>query len=96
MLSLEKDGVLIEGENNLPNHATEYYSDLFVPTPDFDVIIEDDILNGTPHCLRQKMRISADLSLSKRLGLLCSKWKRIKQQAQIISLLNSIKLVGTS
>ena len=52
MLSLEKDGVLIEGENNLPNHATEYYSDLFGPTPDFDVIIEDDILNATPHYLR--------------------------------------------
>ena len=72
MLSLEKDGVLIEGENNLPNHATEYYSDLFVPTPDFDVIIEDDILIATPHYLRQKMRICADLSLSQRLGLLYS------------------------
>jgi hypothetical protein len=47
ILNLEKDGVFIEGEDNLLNHATEYYSDLFGLALDFDIIIEDDIWNGT-------------------------------------------------
>lgn len=47
-MNLEKDGVFIEGEDNLLNHATEYYLDLFGLALDFDIIIEDDIWNGTP------------------------------------------------
>lgn len=31
IISLDKDGLIIEGDENLLQHATEYYSDLFGP-----------------------------------------------------------------
>jgi hypothetical protein len=37
VLSLEKDGEMIEGDENLLSHATEYYSDLFGPGVDHNI-----------------------------------------------------------
>jgi hypothetical protein len=46
ILSLEKDGVAIEGENNLLNHATEYYKELFGPKPGNNFWLDPNIWEG--------------------------------------------------
>lgn len=43
---MEKDDVIIEGESNLLNHATDYYRDLFGPEPGHDITIEPDLWEG--------------------------------------------------
>ena len=46
--SLEKDGVIIEGNDNLLKHATEYYTDLFCPENDHDLHIEQSVWDELP------------------------------------------------
>ena len=43
ILSLEKDGEVIKGEENLLNHATQYYKELFSPEPGFDIRLDLEI-----------------------------------------------------
>jgi sugar diacid utilization regulator len=43
VLSLEKDGVIIEGDENLLNHATEYYSELFDSGDDRNIHIDQNM-----------------------------------------------------
>jgi hypothetical protein len=43
VLSLEKDGVIIEGDENLLNHATEYYSELFGTGDDHNIHIDQNV-----------------------------------------------------
>lgn len=43
ILSLEKDGELIERNENLLDHATEYYKGLFGPEPRYDFRIDPTI-----------------------------------------------------
>jgi hypothetical protein len=38
ILNLDKDGVVIEGDENLLKHATEYYADLFGPAQESTVV----------------------------------------------------------
>jgi mannosylglycoprotein endo-beta-mannosidase len=43
---LEKDGVVIEGEQNLLDHATKYYKELFGPEPGNDFRLDPEIWEG--------------------------------------------------
>lgn len=47
IISLEKDGDIIEGEDNLLKHAFEYYSDLFGPMPQHDIHLDSSIWNNS-------------------------------------------------
>lgn len=40
ILGLENDGCLIEGDENLLIHATEYYAELFGPVQESDIQID--------------------------------------------------------
>lgn len=46
ILSLECDGQLIEGDDNLLNHASDYYADLFGPPIEYDVQLDPDLWEG--------------------------------------------------
>jgi hypothetical protein len=48
VLSLVKDGEIIEGDENLLKHATEYYTNLFGPEEDHDIHIDQNLWNETP------------------------------------------------
>jgi mannosylglycoprotein endo-beta-mannosidase len=43
IVSLEKDGVVIEGDDSLLQHATDYYTNLFGPEDDHDIHIDPDL-----------------------------------------------------
>lgn len=43
ILSLEKDGGIIEGDDNLLKHATEYYTNLFGPVDNHDIHIASNL-----------------------------------------------------
>lgn len=47
IISLEKDGEIIEGEDNLLKHASEYYSELFGPVPQQDIHFDPSIWNNS-------------------------------------------------
>lgn len=44
--SLENDGDIIEGDENLLNHASSYYADLFESTTNGNCMIDPNIWNG--------------------------------------------------
>jgi len=46
VLFLESDGIVIEGDENLLKHATEYYADLFGPAEDHNICIDNSIGKG--------------------------------------------------
>jgi hypothetical protein len=46
IISLEKDGAVIEGEQNLLDHATEYYKELFGPELENDFRLDPKIWEG--------------------------------------------------
>lgn len=48
ILSLEKDGNVIEGDDNLLKHATDYYAELFGPADDHDIHIAQDLWDELP------------------------------------------------
>jgi mannosylglycoprotein endo-beta-mannosidase len=60
IISLEKEGVVIEGDNNLLKHATEYYTNLFGPKDDHDVQMDSNIWAEPPQVSREE-----DVELSK-------------------------------
>lgn len=41
-LTLEKDGQTIEGDDNLLQHATKYYADLFGPTSEHEIQMDQE------------------------------------------------------
>jgi len=43
IISLEKDGEIVEGDENLLNHATEYYTNLFGPEEDHNIHIDQSL-----------------------------------------------------
>jgi mannosylglycoprotein endo-beta-mannosidase len=43
IISLEKDGNIIEGDENLLNHATEYYANLFGPEEEHNIHIDSSL-----------------------------------------------------
>jgi mannosylglycoprotein endo-beta-mannosidase len=45
VISLESEGNIIEGDENLLNHATAYYSELFGPREDHNVHIDSNLWN---------------------------------------------------
>ena len=45
VLFLESDGHVIEGDENLLNHATEYYTELFGPADDHNIHIDSSLWN---------------------------------------------------
>ena len=47
-MNLEKYGSIIEGEENLLEHATEYYAELFGPGQEFDIQIDSNIWGNLP------------------------------------------------
>lgn len=42
-ISLDKDGVIIEGNEDILKHATEFYSDLFVKEYEHNIKLEADV-----------------------------------------------------
>lgn len=46
IISLEKDGKIIEGDDNLLRHATEYYSELFGPEVEHNIHIDPSLWDG--------------------------------------------------
>lgn len=48
IISLEKDGQVIEGDEKLLEHANEYYSDLFGPPTEFEVQMDPEIWQNIP------------------------------------------------
>jgi mannosylglycoprotein endo-beta-mannosidase len=49
MITLERNGELIEENENLLNHATEYYTELFGPKTDHDIHIEQSLWDELSH-----------------------------------------------
>jgi hypothetical protein len=43
IFSLENEGVVIEGDDDLLKHATDYYAELFGPPTDYEVQMDLDI-----------------------------------------------------
>jgi hypothetical protein len=94
IISLEKEGVVIEGDNNLLKHATEYYTDLFVPEDDHEVQIDSNIWAEQPQVSREEnVELSKPFS-EEEIKMLCSRWKLIRLRGQTRYLLTFIKLVG--
>jgi hypothetical protein len=48
IISLEHDGLVIEGDDNLLKHASEYYVDLFGPPIEYEVQIDPSLWEGIP------------------------------------------------
>jgi len=48
IISLEKDGQVIEGDDKLLEHATEYYSELFGPPIEYEVQMDPSIWEDAP------------------------------------------------
>ena len=48
IISLESDGQLIEGDENLLKHASEYYTDLFGPPVEYEVQMDLEIWENIP------------------------------------------------
>lgn len=46
ILSLEHGGSIIEGDDNLLAHATEYYTELFGPAPECNIQINESLWEG--------------------------------------------------
>ena len=46
IISLEKDGCMIEGDENLLKHASEYYSDMFGPPIEYNVQLDPTLWEG--------------------------------------------------
>lgn len=46
IISLEKDGDCIEGDDNLIQHASEYYSELFGPVPQHNIHMDSSVWNN--------------------------------------------------
>lgn len=49
ILSLDDDGVAIKGDEQLLEHATKYYSELFGPAPDTDIQLDKSLWEGAFH-----------------------------------------------
>jgi hypothetical protein len=89
IVSLENDVVVIEGDDNLLQHATDYYTNLLMT---FTLTLTSG--QNSLRCQLMRMLNFANPFLKMRLRMLFFKWKQIKQLAQIKFLLNSIKHVG--
>lgn len=48
-LTLEKDGQTIEGDDNLLQHATKYYVDLFGPTSEHEIQMDEETQENIPN-----------------------------------------------
>lgn len=48
ILSLEKDGQIIEGDDNILDHASDYYSDLFGPSAEYEIQIDPNLWDDAP------------------------------------------------
>lgn len=48
IISLEHDGLVIEGDDNLQKNASEYYADLFGPPIEYEVQIDPSLWEGIP------------------------------------------------
>ena len=47
IITLENDGICIEGDDNLLRHASEHYSELFAPVPQHDIHMDPSIWNAS-------------------------------------------------
>jgi hypothetical protein len=45
IISLEHEGNIIEGDDNLLKHASEYYSELFGPREEHDIHMDSSLWN---------------------------------------------------
>jgi hypothetical protein len=54
VLSFEKDGLIIEGDEDLLQHATEYYSELFGPEESHDIHIDSNLWAELPQVSKEE------------------------------------------
>ena len=66
IISLECDGQLIEGDENLLKHASEYYTDLFGPPVEYEVQMDPEIWEIFPESLQVTMNLCVNLLLKKK------------------------------
>jgi hypothetical protein len=86
VISLKKDGEIIEGDENLLNHAIEYYFELFGPGEDHNIHIDQNVWATLEVVSEKDNKIFASLSLNQRLRMHSFKWKGIKLPGHIKSL----------
>ena len=74
IISLVKDGLVIEGDDKLLEHATEYYSELFGTPIEYEV--QMDPLSGRMLQKSLQMITSSYVGLLRKLKSkkLCGKW----------------------
>jgi hypothetical protein len=76
IISLEKDGICIEGDDNLIEHATEYYADLFYPVPQNNIHMDPSIWNNSYRLSESDNLLLCLLRQKSRRP--CSKWRETK------------------
>jgi mannosylglycoprotein endo-beta-mannosidase len=54
VLSFEKDGLIIEGDDNLLQHAIDYYSKLFGPEESHDIHIDPSLWDELPQVSQEE------------------------------------------
>jgi len=63
IISLEKVGEVIEHEENLLKHASEYYSELFGPIEQHDIHLDPSIWNNSSRLSESDNKILCQLFL---------------------------------
>jgi hypothetical protein len=94
MITLERNGELIEGNENLLNHATEYYTELFGPETDHDIHIEQSLWDELSHVSDEEnhklCKLFSESKIEEALFLI----EKIRLLALIKYLLNCTNHVG--
>lgn len=62
VISLEKEGEIIEGDENLLKHATKYYAELFGPRVNHDIHIDQGLWDELDHVSEEEPSSNCHLS----------------------------------
>jgi hypothetical protein len=92
---LERDGILIEGDENLLKHASKYYSDLFGPPIEYEVQIDPTLWDGLPKVLDEENSLLCRPFIETEIKEALDQIEKTRLRGQIKFRLNSIKAVGT-
>jgi len=86
ILSLEKDGNLIEGDEKLLEHASEYYAELFGPPVEFEVQMDPTIWDDVPKVSDSDNSFLCRLFSEEEIKIALWKMEKTRQQGLIRSL----------
>jgi hypothetical protein len=96
ILSLENDGLMIEGDDNLLKHASEYYSDLFGSPIEYEVQIDPSLWDGIPKVLEEENDVLCRPFSETDIKEALYQMEKTKPQGRTKYPLNFTKVVGTS